>query len=88
MHIKSEKAKKTTKYTLYLTQELTENTQRPINKAQKVMTIHIINNVRVPLHRVQTVLYLSQPNGVRLEKQNLHTTAWQHGNTRESVLTF
>lgn len=38
MHIKSEKAKKTTKYTLYLTQELTENTQRPINKAQKVMT--------------------------------------------------
>lgn len=26
MHIKSEKAKKTTKYTLYLTQELTENT--------------------------------------------------------------
>lgn len=48
MHIKSEKAKKTAKYTLYLTQELTENTQRPINKAQKVMTIHIINNVRVP----------------------------------------
>lgn len=48
MHIKSEKAKKTTKYTLYLTQELTENTQRPINKAQKVMTIHILNNVRVP----------------------------------------
>ena len=43
MHIKSEKAKKTTKYTLYLTQELTENNQRPINKAQKVMTIHIIN---------------------------------------------
>lgn len=38
--------------------------------------------------RVQMVLYLSQPNGVRLEKQNLHTTAWQHGNTRESVLTF
>lgn len=48
MHIKSEKAKKTTKHTLYLTQELTENTQRSINKAQKVMTIHIINNVRVP----------------------------------------
>ena len=48
MHIKSEKAKKTTKYTLFSTQELTENNQRPINKAQKVMTIHIINNVRVP----------------------------------------
>ena len=46
MHIKSEKAKKATKHTLYLTQELTENAQRPINKAQKVMTIHIINNVR------------------------------------------
>ena len=44
----AEKAKKTTKHTLYLTQELTENTQRSINKAQKVMTIHIINNVRVP----------------------------------------
>ena len=48
MHIKSEKAKETTKYTLYLTPELTENAQRSINKAQKVMTIHIINNVRVP----------------------------------------
>lgn len=48
MHIKSGKAKKTTKYTLYLTQELTENNQRSINKTQKVMTIHIINNVRVP----------------------------------------
>ncbi len=48
MHIKSEKAKKATKHTLYLTQELTENNQRSINKAQKVMTIHIINNVRVP----------------------------------------
>ena len=48
MHIKSEKAKKTTKHTLYLTQELTENNQRSINKGQKVMTIHIINNVRVP----------------------------------------
>ncbi len=48
MHIKSEKAKKTTKYTLFSTQELTENNQRPINKAQKVTTIHIINNVRVP----------------------------------------
>lgn len=48
MHIKSEKAKKTTKYTLFSTQELTENNQRPINKAQKVRTIHIINNVRVP----------------------------------------
>lgn len=48
MHIKSEKAKKTTKYTLFSTQELTENAQRSINKAQKVMTIHIINNVRVP----------------------------------------
>lgn len=48
MHIKSEKAKKTTKYTLFSTQELTENNQRPINKTQKVMTIHIINNVRVP----------------------------------------
>jgi|GEM_PF-483700 len=44
----AEKAKKTTKYTLFSTQELTENNQRPINKAQKVMTIHIINNVRVP----------------------------------------
>lgn len=43
MHIKSEKAKKTTKHTLYLTQELTENAQRSINKAQKVMTILIIN---------------------------------------------
>lgn len=48
MHIKSEKAKKATKHTLYLTQELTENAQRSINKAQKVTTIHIINNVRVP----------------------------------------
>ena len=48
MHIKSEKAKKTTKYTLYLTLELTENNQRSINKAQNGMTIHIINNVRVP----------------------------------------
>lgn len=48
MHIKSEKAKKTTKYTLFSTQELTENNQKPINKAQKVMTIYIINNVRVP----------------------------------------
>jgi hypothetical protein len=48
MHIKSEKAKKTTKYTLYLTPELTESNKRSINKAQKVMTIHIINNVRVP----------------------------------------
>lgn len=48
MHIKSEKAKKTTKYTLYSTQELPENAQRSINKAQKIMTIHIINNVRVP----------------------------------------
>lgn len=48
MHIKSEKAKKATTHTLYLTQELTENAQRSINKAQKVMTIHIINNVRVP----------------------------------------
>lgn len=48
MHIKSEKAKKTAKHTLYSTQELTGNNQRPINKAQKVMTIHIINNVRVP----------------------------------------
>ena len=35
----AEKAKKTTKHTLYLTQELTENAQRSINKAQKVMTI-------------------------------------------------
>ena len=42
MHIKSEKAKKTTKHTLYSTLELTENNQRSINKAQKVMTIHII----------------------------------------------
>lgn len=48
MHIKSEKAKKTAKHTLCLTQELTENNQRSINKVQKVMTIHIINNVRVP----------------------------------------
>lgn len=48
MHIKSEKAKKTTKLIFYLTLELTENNQRSINKAQKVMTIHIINNVRVP----------------------------------------
>ena len=48
MHIKSEKAKETTKHTLYSTLELTENNQRSINKAQKVMTIHIINNVRVP----------------------------------------
>ena len=48
MHIKSEKAKKATKYTLFSTQELTENNQKTINKAQKVMTIHIINNVRVP----------------------------------------
>ncbi|MEN9365063.1 MAG: hypothetical protein RL165_799, partial [Bacteroidota bacterium] len=32
MHIKSEKAKKTTKQTLYLTQELTENNLRSINK--------------------------------------------------------
>lgn len=48
MHIKSEKAKKRQKHTLYLTQELTENDQRSINKAQKVMTIHIINNVREP----------------------------------------
>ena len=38
MHIKSEKAKKTTKYTLFSTQELTENNQKTINKAQKVMT--------------------------------------------------
>lgn len=48
MHIKSEKAKETTKYTLFSTQELTESNKRSINKAQKVMTIHIINNVRVP----------------------------------------
>ena len=46
--VKAVKAKKTTKHTLYSTQELTGNNQRPINKAQKVMTIHIINNVRVP----------------------------------------
>lgn len=37
MHIKSEKAKKTIKHTLYLTLELTENNQRSINKAQKVI---------------------------------------------------
>lgn len=55
MHIKSEKAKKTTKHTLYLTQELTENNQRSINKAQKVMTIHIINNVRVPYYNRQII---------------------------------
>ena len=35
MHIKSEKAKKATKHTLYLTLELTENNQRSINKSAK-----------------------------------------------------
>lgn len=52
MHIKSEKAKKTTKYTLFSTQELTENNQKPINKAQKVMTIHIINQPEEPRYQV------------------------------------
>ena len=42
-HIKSEKAKEKTKLILYLTLELSEKAQRSINKAQKVMTIHIIN---------------------------------------------
>ena len=28
---------------------------------------------------------LLQPNGVRLEKQNLHTTAWQHGNAIATI---
>lgn len=55
MHIKSEKAKKATKHTLYLTQELTENNQRSINKAQKVMTIHIINNVRDLIYNRQII---------------------------------
>lgn len=48
MHIKSEKAKKQQKHTLYLTQDLTENHYKPINKTQKVIAGHILNNVRVP----------------------------------------
>lgn len=42
MHIKSEKAKKLQKHTLNLTQDLTENRYKPINKTQKVIAGHIL----------------------------------------------
>lgn len=48
MHIKSEKAKKQQKHTLNLTQDLTENHYKSINKTQKVIAGHILNNVREP----------------------------------------
>lgn len=36
MHIKSEKAKKTAKYTLYLTQELTKTTKDQLIKPKRL----------------------------------------------------
>lgn len=42
------KSKENNKTHTLFNSRIDQNNQRSINKAQKVMTIHIINNVRVP----------------------------------------
>lgn len=40
------------------------------------------------VHRVQTVSFSSLLREVNLERRNLHTMVWWHGNTKVNVLTF
>ena len=48
-----QKAKKTTKYTLFSTQELTENNQRPINKAHKEWQEEKIRRVKIARTKIR-----------------------------------